>query len=436
MKIIVIGSGYVGLVTGACLSETGIDVCCVDTDAAKIAFLGQGKVPIYEPGLQEIVERNIRTGRLHFTTDVSACIGGADVVFIAVGTPPDQDGSADTHSVIEVARTIGRTITGYTVVAVKSTVPVGTTQQVGTEIRKELHKRNASIEFDVVSNPEFLKEGRAVSDFMTPDRVVVGAESTRAERTMELLYKPFMMTRNRMLFTDIATAEMIKYAANAMLATRISFMNEMANLCERVGADIDNVRRGIGADPRIGAKFLYAGCGYGGSCFPKDVRALIATADRFGYPMPLLRAVDRINEAQKEIPFRKLKDHFDGHLENRTIAVWGLSFNPDTDDIREAPALVVIERLLKAGCRVKAYDPAATETVRKKLGDKILLADDMYAAAEGADSLVVMTEWRQFRHPDWLRLLGVMRHPVLIDGRNIYDRGMLIRIGFAYYRIG
>lgn len=436
MKIIVIGSGYVGLVTGACLSETGIDVCCVDTDAAKIAFLGQGKVPIYEPGLQEIVERNIRTGRLHFTTDVSACIGGADVVFIAVGTPPDQDGSADTHSVIEVARTIGRTITGYTVVAVKSTVPVGTTQQVGTEIRKELHKRNASIEFDVVSNPEFLKEGRAVSDFMTPDRVVVGAESTRAERTMELLYKPFMMTRNRMLFTDIATAEMIKYAANAMLATRISFMNEMANLCERVGADIDNVRRGIGADPRIGAKFLYAGCGYGGSCFPKDVRALIATADRFGYPMPLLRAVDRINEAQKEIPFRKLKDHFDGHLENRTIAVWGLSFKPDTDDIREAPALVVIERLLKAGCRVKAYDPAATETVRKKLGDKILLADDMYAAAEGADSLVVMTEWRQFRHPDWLRLLGVMRHPVLIDGRNIYDRGTLIRIGFAYYRIG
>ena len=436
MKIIVIGSGYVGLVTGACLSETGIDVCCVDTDAAKIAFLGQGKVPIYEPGLQEIVERNIRTGRLHFTTDVSACIGGADVVFIAVGTPPDQDGSADTHSVIEVARTIGRTITGYTVVAVKSTVPVGTTQQVGTEIRKELHKRNASIEFDVVSNPEFLKEGRAVSDFMTPDRVVVGAESTRAERTMELLYKPFMMTRNRMLFTDIATAEMIKYAANAMLATRISFMNEMANLCERVGADIDNVRRGIGADPRIGAKFLYAGCGYGGSCFPKDVRALIATADRFGYPMPLLRAVDRINEAQKEIPFRKLKDHFDGHLENRTIAVWGLSFKPDTDDIREAPALVVIERLLKAGCRVKAYDPAATETVRKKLGDKILLADDMYAAAEGADSLVVMTEWRQFRHPDWLRLLGVMRHPVLIDGRNIYDRGMLIRIGFASYRIG
>ena len=436
MKIIVIGSGYVGLVTGACLSETGIDVCCVDTDAAKIAFLGQGKVPIYEPGLQEIVERNIRTGRLHFTTDVSACIGGADVVFIAVGTPPDQDGSADTHSVIEVARTIGRTITGYTVVAVKSTVPVGTTQQVGTEIRKELHKRNASIEFDVVSNPEFLKEGRAVSDFMTPDRVVVGAESTRAERTMELLYKPFMMTRNRMLFTDIATAEMIKYAANSMMATRISFMNEMANLCERVGADIDNVRRGIGADPRIGAKFLYAGCGYGGSCFPKDVRALIATADRFGYPMPLLRAVDRINEAQKEIPFRKLKDHFDGHLENRTIAVWGLSFKPDTDDIREAPALVVIERLLKAGCRVKAYDPAATETVRKKLGDKILLADDMYAAAEGADSLVVMTEWRQFRHPDWLRLLGVMRHPVLIDGRNIYDRGMLIRIGFAYYRIG
>lgn len=436
MKIIMIGSGYVGLVTGACLSETGVEVYCADTDAAKIQRLEQGEIPIYEPRLQEIVTRNVRAGRLHFTTNVTTCIDGADVVFIAVGTPPDQDGSADTYFVIEAARTIGRTMTGYTVVAVKSTVPVGTTQRVGMEIRRELHKRNAGIEFDVVSNPEFLKEGRAVSDFMTPDRVVVGAESERAKQTMELLYKPFMMTRNRMLFTDIVTAEMIKYAANAMLATRISFMNEMANLCERVGADIDNVRRGIGADPRIGAKFLYAGCGYGGSCFPKDVRALIATADRCGYPMQLIRAVERINEAQKEIPFEKLKSHFDGNLENRTIAVWGLSFKPDTDDIREAPALVVIERLLKAGCRVKAYDPAATEAVRKKLGDKIILADNMYAAAEGADSLVVMTEWQQFRQPDWQRLLGAMRHPVLIDGRNIYDRRMLIQIGFAYYRIG
>lgn len=436
MKIIMIGSGYVGLVTGACFSETGVEVYCVDTDAAKIDRLEQREMPIYEPRLQEIVTRNVRAGRLYFTTDVTTCIDGADVVFIAVGTPPDQDGSADTHSVIEAARTIGRTMTGYTVVAVKSTVPVGTTQRVGMEIRRELHKRNAGIKFDVVSNPEFLKEGHAVSDFMTPDRVIVGAESERAEQTMELLYKPFMMTRNRMLFTDIVTAEMIKYAANAMLATRISFMNEMANLCERVGADIDDVRRGIGADSRIGAKFLYAGCGYGGSCFPKDVRALIATADRRGYPMQLLRAVDRINEAQKEIPFEKLKSHFDGNLENRTIAVWGLSFKPDTDDIREAPALVVIERLLKAGCRVKAYDPAAMEAVRKKLGDKIVLADNMYAAAEGADSLVVMTEWQQFRQPDWQRLLGVMRHPVLIDGRNIYDRRMLIRIGFAYYRIG
>lgn len=436
MKIIIIGTGYVGLVTGACFSETGVEVYCADTDAVKIDRLKRGEIPIYEPGLQEVIMRNVRAGRLHFTMDVTTCIGGADVVFIAVGTPPDQDGSADTHSVIEAARTIGRTMTGYTVVAVKSTVPVGTTQQVGTEIRRELHKRNAGIEFDVVSNPEFLKEGRAVSDFMTPDRVVVGAESERAEQTMELLYKPFMMTRNRMLFTDIATAEMIKYAANAMLATRISFMNEMANLCEQVGADIDDVRRGIGADPRIGAKFLYAGCGYGGSCFPKDVRALIATADRYRYPMRLLRAVDRINEAQKELPFEKLKSHFDGNLENRTIAVWGLSFKPETDDIREAPALVVIERLLKAGCRVKAYDPAAMEAVRKKQGDKIILADDMYAAVEGADSLVVMTEWQQFRQPDWQRLLGIMRHPVLIDGRNIYDRRMLTRLGFAYYRIG
>ena len=436
MKVILIGSGYVGLVTGACFSETGVEVYCMDTDIQKIARLKQGEIPIYEPGLQQIVERNMLAGRLHFTTELAPCIDHADVIFIAVGTPPDEDGSADTRAVIEAARSIGRHLTSYAVIAMKSTVPPGTTIRIGEVIRGELQLRNAKIPFDMASNPEFLKEGHAVTDFMTPDRVVVGSDSRRAREIMQQLYKPFMMTRNRMIFTNIATSEMIKYAANAMLATRISFMNEMANLCERVGADINDVRRGIGADPRIGMKFLYAGCGYGGSCFPKDVRALIATADRYGYPMSLLRAVEQINDRQKEVPFEKLRVHFGKELPERTIALWGLSFKPDTDDIREAPSLTLIEQLLAAGCRVQAYDPAAMERIRKRLGDRIRLSDEMYAAARGADALVVLTEWQQFRQPDWKRLHDTLRTPVVIDGRNIYDPELLRRNGFIAYHIG
>ena len=436
MKIIVIGTGYVGLVTGACFSETGIDVCCVDTDAAKIARLERGEIPIHEPGLSEIVGRNTAAGRLHFSTDLSACVEQADAVFIAVGTPSDSSGDADTHFVEEAAREIGRVLTGETVVVVKSTVPVGTTERVERIIRHELERRGAGFRVEVVSNPEFLKEGRAVSDFRMPDRVVAGTRSDRARAVMEQLYRPFMMTRNRMLFTDPATAEMIKYASNAMLATRISFMNEIANLCERVGADVDAVRRGMGADPRIGHKFLYAGCGYGGSCFPKDVRALIRTAERVGCPMELLRAVDRTNERQKVVPFEKLYAHFGGELANRTVGIWGLSFKPETDDIREAPALVIIDRLLNAGCRVQAYDPAAMENVRRLADSRIVLTDDMYAAAQGADALVVATEWPQFRMPDWQRLSTVMHLPVLVDGRDIYDRELLEKNGFTCYRIG
>ena len=436
MKVILIGSGYVGLVTGACFSETGVEVYCMDTDIQKIARLKQGEILIYEPGLQQIVERNMLASRLHFTTELAPCIDHADVIFIAVGTPPDEDGSADTRAVIEAARSIGRHLTSYAVIAMKSTVPPGTTIRIGEVIRGELQLRNAKIPFDMASNPEFLKEGHAVTDFMTPDRVVVGSDSRRAREIMQQLYKPFMMTRNRMIFTNIATSEMIKYAANAMLATRISFMNGMANLCERVGADINDVRRGIGADPRIGMKFLYAGCGYGGSCFPKDVRALIATADRYGYPMSLLRAVEQINDRQKEVPFEKLRTHFGEELPERTIALWGLSFKPDTDDIREAPSLTLIEQLLAAGCRVQAYDPAAMERIRKRFGDRIRLSDEMYAAARGADALVVLTEWQQFRQPDWKRLHDTLRTPVVIDGRNIYDPELLRRNGFIAYHIG
>lgn len=383
MKIIMIGSGYVGLVTGTCFAETGVEVHCVDTDAGKIEQLRQGRIPICEPGLQSLVERNVRVGRLHFTSDPASCIPGADVLFIAVGTPPDEDGSADTRAVIEAARTIGRLLTSYAVVVVKSTVPVGTTLRVEEVIRGALQLRNAKIPFDIASNPEFLKEGHAVEDFMKPDRVVVGTRSERAREILDRLYKPFMMTNNRMIHTDIATSEMIKYASNAMLATRISFMNEMANLCERVGADIDDVRRGVGADPRIGMKFLYAGCGYGGSCFPKDVRALIATADRYNCPMSLLRAVEQVNDRQKRLPFEKLLARFDNDLRGRTIAIWGLAFKPDTGDICEAPSLTLIEQLLAAGCRIQAYDPAAMERIRARFGDRIRLSDEMYAAARG-----------------------------------------------------
>lgn len=436
MKVIVTGTGYVGLVTGACFSETGLDVWCVDTDAAKIARLERGELPIHEPGLQEIVDRNTAAGRLRFTTRIAACSDRADVVFIAVGTPSGPSGEADTHYVEEAAREIGCSLTGPAVVVVKSTVPIGTTERIGRIILRELELRGAGFGIEMASNPEFLKEGRAVSDFRMPDRVVVGTRSNRARSVMEQLYRPFMRTRNRMLFTDPPTAEMIKYASNAMLATRISFMNEIANLCERVGADVDEVRRGIGADPRIGAKFLYAGCGYGGSCFPKDVRALIRTAEQNNCPMELLQAVERTNERQKVVPFEKLRAHFGGNPAGHTVGIWGLAFKPDTDDTREAPALSIIDRLLAAGCRVRAYDPAAMEHLRHTLGERIVLCNEMYAAAEGADALIVVTEWQQFRMPDWNRLRRAMRGPVLIDGRNIYDRRDPELAGFTVYRIG
>ncbi|MBP3483342.1 MAG: UDP-glucose/GDP-mannose dehydrogenase family protein [Alistipes sp.] len=436
MKIVVIGSGYVGLVTGACFAEMGVTVCCVDTNAEKVACLKRGEIPIYEPGLAEMVERNCAAGRLHFTTEIGECADGADAMFIAVGTPSDEDGSADVSYVLGAARSIGRVLNGYTVVVVKSTVPVGTSGRVRDAIREELQARGADVEFDVASNPEFLKEGCAVRDFMQPDRVVVGVESERARKVLAELYKPFMMTADRLLFTDLATSEMTKYTANAMLATRISFMNEIANLCERLGANVDMVRKGIGADVRIGPKFLYAGCGYGGSCFPKDVRALIATAEQNGYTMELLRSVERVNDRQKTVLFDKLCRHFGGEPTGKTVAVWGLAFKPETDDLREAPSLVLVSQLLEAGCEVRIFDPVAMDNGRRLLGDKVTFADDMYAAAAGADALVVVTEWKEFRLPDWKAIRAKMRGNAVIDGRNIYDRTNMAEEGFAYYRIG
>lgn len=435
MKIVVIGTGYVGLVTGACFAELGVEVCCVDIDKAKIDALQQGEIPIYEPELQDIVKRNTIAQRLTFSTSTERVIADADAIFIAVGTPADEDGSADVKYVLAAGRDIGRTITGYALVVVKSTVPVGTTLRVKETITQELQKRGQQIEFDVASNPEFLKEGRAVRDFMMPDRVVVGVESERAKELMTTLYSPLMMT-DRLLFTDIATAEMTKYAANAMLATRISFMNDIANLCELTGANVDMVRKGIGADARIGTKFLYAGCGYGGSCFPKDVRALISTAEQYGYSMEVVKAVERVNNRQKQILFEKLKRHFDGEIAGKQIAVWGLAFKPDTDDMREAPAITLIDSLLEAGCRVKVYDPVAMPTAKREYGDKVEYATDMYAAAKCADALMIATEWKQFRLPVWQTLSNIMAQKIIIDGRNIYNRKKLQELGFTYYRIG
>ena len=435
MKIVVIGTGYVGLVTGTCFSELGVDVYCVDIDQKKIESLKQAEIPIYEPGLQEIVERNIKAQRLSFTTSAEECMQGADAIFIAVGTPPDEDGSADIRYVLEAARSVGRALSGYAVVTVKSTVPVGTTQQVKQIVQEQLDKRGVEIEFDVASNPEFLKEGRAVRDFMMPDRVVVGVESQRARDLMTTLYSPLMMT-DRLLFTDIATAEMTKYAANAMLATRISFMNDIANLCELTGANVDMVRKGIGADIRIGTKFLYAGCGYGGSCFPKDVRALISTADKLGYSMEVVKAVEQVNNRQKKVLFEKLNRHFAGELKGKKVAVWGLAFKPDTDDMREAPSLTLIESLLKAECEIRVFDPVAMPNAKKIFGDKLYYAQNMYDAATDADALIVATEWKEFRLPAWQTLSAAMRNKVIIDGRNIYSRKAMQQNGFTYYRIG
>lgn len=436
MHIAVVGTGYVGLVSGACFAEMGVQVTCIDTDEAKIEGLKQGVMPIYEPGLEEIVRRNVEAGRLSFSTSLADCLEQVEVVFSAVGTPPEEDGSADLSHVVEVARTFGRQINHYTMLVTKSTVPVGTAARVKEVIEEELARRGVQIPFEVASNPEFLKEGNAVKDFMSPDRVVVGVESERARQLMTQLYRPFLINNFRVIFMDIRSAEMTKYAANAMLATRISFMNEIANLCERVGADVNLVRKGIGADPRIGSKFLYPGCGYGGSCFPKDVKALLRTAAEADVPMPLLQAVEQVNERQKEVLFEKLSRYYAGNLAARTIAVWGLSYKPETDDMREAPALVLIEKLLEAGCRVQVYDPIAMERCRAVLGDRVTYAKDMYDAALDADAVMLVTEWKVFRLPSWETLRRVMRTPLLIDGRNIYDRDEVLAAGITYDRIG
>ena len=436
MNIAIVGTGYVGLVSGTCFAEMGIDVTCVDVNEEKIQFLLDGQIPIYEPGLEELVKRNVEAGRLHFTTDLSSCLDNVEVVFSAVGTPPDEDGSADLKYVLAVAKTFGQNIHRYTILVTKSTVPVGTAQKVKETVRAELEKRGVDIVFDVASNPEFLKEGTAIKDFMTPDRVVVGTESEQAKKIMNRLYKPFMLSGERMIFTDIPSAEMIKYAANSMLATRISFMNDIANLCELVGADVNMVRKGIGSDTRIGKKFLYAGCGYGGSCFPKDVKALIKTAEKSGYPMRVLKAVEEVNESQKSILFNKLMKHYAGQLSGKTITLWGLAFKPETDDMREAPALVLIDKLQKAGCRVKVYDPISMTECKRRIGDIVTYCKDMYEAALDTDALLLVTEWKEFRMPSLAVLAKTMSHRVVIDGRNIYDAEEMHENGFAYYKIG
>lgn len=438
MNIAIVGTGYVGLVSGTCFAEMGVNVTCVDIDEKKIERLRHGEVPIYEPGLDEMVLRNHREGRLHFTTRLEDVIDDVEVVFSAVGTPPDEDGSADLQYVLAVARTFGRSIKKYTVLVTKSTVPVGTARKVKEAIAEELKLRGEDIPFDVASNPEFLKEGAAIKDFMSPDRVVVGVESEEARGLMSRLYRPFLLNNFRVIFTDIPSAEMIKYAANSMLATRISFMNDIANLCEIVGADVNMVRKGIGSDSRIGSKFLYPGCGYGGSCFPKDVKALIKTAEKSGYSMRVLKAVEEVNERQKSIVFEKLAAHFGGadKLEGRTIAIWGLAFKPETDDMREATSLVTIERLLEAGCRVKVFDPVAMDECRRRVGDVVEYAKDMYDAVLDADALLMLTEWKQFRLPSWGVIARSMKTPVIIDGRNIYDADDMKRQGFEYHCIG
>jgi len=432
MNIAVVGTGYVGLVTGACFSEMGINVTCVDVDSTKIQNLKQGIIPIYEPGLEELVKRNSKAGRLEFTTDLVSCIDKIDVIFSAVGTPPDEDGSADLRFVWEVARTIGQHIKKYVLVVTKSTVPVGTAQQVKSIISEELNKRNLDVSFDVASNPEFLKEGTAIKDFMGPDRVVVGVESETAKDLMDKLYKPFTLNNYRMIYTDIPSAEMIKYASNAMLATRISFMNDIANLCRLVGADVNMVRRGIASDSRIGSKFLYPGCGYGGSCFPKDIKALIKLASNNGYDMQVLQAVEAVNEVQKTILFRKLHTLFSGNLKGKTVTLWGLAFKPETDDMREAPSLALIESLLHAGCNVRVYDPAAMDESRRRFGNRVIHALDMYDAALDSDALCLLTEWKEFRLPAWAVLKKTMKTPVIIDGRNIYDKHEMESYGFIY----
>ena len=436
MKIAIVGTGYVGLVTGTCFAEMGTEVFCVDVNTEKIENLKKGIIPIYEPGLEDMVHRNQQAGRLHFTTDLTECLDEVEVLFSAVGTPPDEDGSADLKYVLEVACTVGRNMKKHILVVTKSTVPVGTAKKVRRAIQEELDKRGVEIEFDVASNPEFLKEGAAISDFMSPDRVVVGVESERAEELMTRLYRPFLLNNFRVIFMDVPSAEMTKYAANAMLATRISFMNDIANLCEIIGADVNMVRKGIGSDNRIGNRFLYAGIGYGGSCFPKDVKALIKTAEQNNYPMRILQAVEEVNDEQKSLLFHKLEKHFNGDLKGKRIAIWGLAFKPETDDMREAPSLVLIEKLLAAGCEVYAYDPVAVEESKRRIGDAIHYAKDIYDAVVDADALMLVTEWKEFRMPSWSAIKKLMATPLVLDGRNIYDIKEMEENGFVYHCIG
>ncbi len=436
MNITIVGTGYVGLVTGVCFADMGAEVTCVDVDSAKIENLKKNILPIYEPGLDIIVKRNCKRNKLHFTTDLENSVKQSDVIFIAVGTPPGEDGSADLKHVVNVAKKIGTYMTGYMVVVTKSTVPVGTAEKVRQAINKELESRKLNIPFDIASNPEFLKEGAAIDDFMKPDRIIIGVESEKAQKIMEKLYKPFTLNSNPVIFMDIPSAEMTKYAANAMLATRISFMNDIANLCEILGADINMVRKGIGSDPRIGNQFIYPGIGYGGSCFPKDIRALIKTARKHNYQMRVIQAVEQVNNEQKTVLVDKMNDHFNNNLDGLNVAMWGLAFKPQTDDMREAPSLTIIEKLLKTGCNIKAFDPEAMKQARNIIGDKINYANNKEEAVANADCLLLVTEWNVFRIPDFKKIYKLMRQPVIFDGRNIYNAEELKTIGFSYYCVG
>jgi UDPglucose 6-dehydrogenase len=436
MKIVVVGTGYVGLVTGACLAEVGTDIICIDVNEEKINNLKKGILPIYEPGLDLIVERNFKAGRLHFSTNLQEAITSAQIVFIAVGTPPGEDGSADLKYVLQVADQVGTYMKGYLIVVTKSTVPVGTASKVKKAIKAALDKRNADIDFDVASNPEFLKEGAAVDDFLKPDRIVIGVENEKAKTLLNVLYEPFVLNGHPVLFMDIPSAEMTKYAANAMLATKISFMNEIANLCERVGANVNEVRLGIGSDPRIGNRFIYPGIGYGGSCFPKDVKALIHTASDYKYEMRILKSVEDVNDDQKKVIVNKIEKHFGNSLKGKTFCIWGLSFKPNTDDMREAPSLIIIEALLKAGAKVKAYDPVAMKEASHFLSKDVELKEDAISAAENTDAIILVTEWPEFRLPDWETVQAKMKNHVLFDGRNIYNRKEMKKLGFTYYAIG
>jgi UDPglucose 6-dehydrogenase len=436
MKVVIVGTGYVGLVTGTCFAEVGIDVTCVDIDRKKIDNLHQGIIPIYEPGLEEMVHRNMKKERLHFTTDIREALAGCEVIFSAVGTPPDEDGSADLQYVISVAREIGKYMNDYLLMVTKSTVPVGTAEKVRAAIHDELVKRGADIPFDVASNPEFLKEGAAIDDFLKPDRIVVGCDSERAEELMKALYKPFTLNGHPVIFMDIVSAELTKYAANSMLATKISFMNDIANLCEIVGANVNMVRKGIGSDSRIGPKFIYPGVGYGGSCFPKDVKALIKTSEEFGHPLRILKAVEAVNDDQKSVMFSKIMSYYGNDLKGRTVALWGLSFKPQTDDMREAPSLVMIHRLLEAGAHVRAYDPVAMNETRRILGDRITFAIDQFDALIDADCLLMVTEWPEFKFPNFNVIKKLLKEPVIFDGRNIYEPSEMKKLGITYFCIG